>query len=295
MKILKAPVWQIAGVVIGIAAILVPVALYYKSRPVKKIRIDILSNSPLVSLNADIPKELQRLYRGKSVQTLSLILLRIANTGTESIRETDYSEPIRVSVSENAEIGQVVVQETRPDGIQLVPKIIANNQVELAKVLLNPGDQAVLKILVLNNDGTLKTMARIAGIRELELQSVLERGEISGKAVLPLWLACVLIGMTVFFTFFVLIWDSNWTIGWQIKRSGFDPALYFYTRAQEAMLKGPRSTQISEVIRWLERAFTCDISYIERAKNESLFSNIHGYHRFIALIEKYKVRKTADK
>ncbi len=293
MRILKYPVWQIASVVVGIAAILVSVALYYKSRPVKKIRIDILSNSPLVSLNADSTKELQILYRGKSVQTLSLILLRIANTGTECIRESDYSEPIRVSVSQNAEIGQVMVQESRPDGIQLAPRIIANNQVELAKVLLNPGDQAVLKMLVLNNDGTLKSMARIVGVRELELQSVLERSG-TGNQDAPLWIivpVCVFGGILVFYA---LIWQSKPIIEWRIKRFNFDAARYFYIQAQEAMLKGPSDSRISTVIHWLDRAFRYDISYIEKAKNESLFSDIHGDHRFIALIEKYKVPKTAD-
>jgi len=288
MRILKDPVWQFIGALVAIAAIVVSVALYYKSRPVKTLRIDILSNSPLVSLNTDIPKELQILYRGKSVQTLSLILLRLANTGTEPIRESDYSEPIRVSVSQNAEIGQVLVQETRPDGIYLAPTIIANNQVELAKVLLNPGDQAVLKILVLNNDKTLKVNARIAGVRDLELQSVLERSDISSKASAAMWALYVFLGLCGFVILFFSISHSRKIIEWRIKRFGFDPALYFYTQAQEAMLRGSSSTRISNVIRWLDRAFRWDNSYIERAKNESLFSDIHGYHRFLALIEKYK-------
>jgi hypothetical protein len=291
IRILKDPVWQFVGVIVGIAAIAVSFWLYYESRPVKKLRVEILSNSPVVSLTSDVPKELQILYRGKPVQTLSLILLRLANTGTEPIRESDYSEPIRVSVSQNAEIGQVMVQETRPDGIYLAPTIIANNQVELTKVLLNPGDQAVLKILVLNNDKTLKVNARIAGVRDLELQSVLERSDISSKESAPMFARYVLVGFggfVILFFLFFSIWHSRKIIEWRIKRFGFDPALYFYTRAQEAMLSGSSSTRIRNVIRWLDRAFRWDNSYIERAKNESLFSDIHGYRRFLALIEKYK-------
>jgi hypothetical protein len=294
IRIFKDPVWQFVGVIVGIAAIAVAFWLYYKGRPVKKLRIEILSNSPIVSLTPDIPKELQILYRGKPVQTLSLILLKLANTGTEPIRESDYSEPIRVSVSQNAEIGQVMVQETRPDGIRLAPTIIANNQVQMAKVLLNPGDQAVLKILVLNNDKTLNVDARIAGVRDLELQSVLERSEISSKEYVSMWAIIIPFGIVGLVILFFVTWNSRKIIEWRIKRFGFDPALYFYTLAQEAMLKGPSSTRISEVIRWLDRAFRWDSSYIERAKNESLFSGIHGYYRFIALIEKYKVRKKVD-
>jgi len=184
-----------------------------------------------------------------------------------------------------------MVQETRPDGIYLAPTIIANNQVELTKVLLNPGDQAVLKILVLNNDKTLKVNARIAGVRDLEFQSVLERSDISSKESAPMWARYILMGwggFVILILIFFSIWHSRKIIEWRIKRFGFDPALYFYTQAQEAMLSGSSSTRIRNVIRWLDRAFRWDNSYIERAKNESLFSDIHGYRRFLALIEKYK-------
>jgi hypothetical protein len=291
IRIFKDPVWQFVGVIVGIAAIAVMFWMYYKGRPVKKLRIEILSNSPIVSLTPDIPKELQILYRGKPVQTLSLILLKLANTGTEPIRESDYSEPIRVSVSQNAEIGQVMVQETRPDGIRLAPTIIANNQVQMAKVLLNPGDQAVLKILVLNNDKTLNVDARIAGVRDLELQSVLERSEISSKEYVPMWaiIPCGIVGLVILF---FPIWNSSKIIEWRIRRFGFDPALYFYKLAQEAMLN---RSGISNVIRYLDQAFRWDNTYIERAKNESLFSDIHGYHRFLSLIEKYKAGKPLPK
>ena len=139
-------------------------ALYFNGRPVKKLRVEILSNSPLVSIDTAMAKEMQVLYKGVPVQTLSLILLKFANAGTEPIKESDYSEPIRVLRSQSAAVGEVSIQETRPDGIKLTPTVRASNQVELARVLLNPGDQAVLKILALNNDSTLKISARIVGV-----------------------------------------------------------------------------------------------------------------------------------
>jgi hypothetical protein len=142
----------------------VSLALYFNGRPVKKLRVEILSNSPLVSIDTAMAKEMQVLYKGVPVQTLSLILLKFANAGTEPIKESDYSEPIRVLRSQSAAVGEVSIQETRPDGIQLTPTVRASNQVELARVLLNPGDQAVLKILALNNDSTLKISARIVGV-----------------------------------------------------------------------------------------------------------------------------------
>ena len=80
MKFLR-PVWLTLFVAVLFA--LWQLANYYIDRPVKKLRIEILSNSPLVSVNAAITKEIQVLYKKVSVQTLSVILLRVVNTGTE--------------------------------------------------------------------------------------------------------------------------------------------------------------------------------------------------------------------
>src|SRR5438128_2265681 len=114
---LRDPVWQFISVLVAVAL----AALAYFGRPSKKLRVDVLSNGPIVSVDTNVVKEIQILYRGKPVHTLSLILLKFENTGTEPIRESDYSEPIRASLSPSAEVGDVVVQETRPTGIGLSP------------------------------------------------------------------------------------------------------------------------------------------------------------------------------
>ncbi len=184
MRILKDPVWQFIGTIIGIIAIIVSLVLYQMSQPIKRLQVEILSNSPVMSVNADISREIKILYKDKPVQTLSLILLRFENTGNQPIRESDYSEPIRISISPKGEIGEVTVQETKPKGIDFGPTISASNQIDLAKVLLNPGDQAVLKVLTVNNDGTLNVEARIAGISNIEITSVLE-GNTQTKNAIP--------------------------------------------------------------------------------------------------------------
>ena len=115
MKFLRDPAWL--SVIVAVLALAMSLGLYFNSRPVKKLRVEILSNSALVSINTAMAKDLQVLYKGVAVQTLSLILLKVVNTGTEPIKESDYSEPIRMTMSQSASIGEVSVQETRPDAI----------------------------------------------------------------------------------------------------------------------------------------------------------------------------------
>lgn len=292
MRIVKDPVWQFVGVIIGVVAIIVSVILYQIGRPVKRLQVEILSNSPLISVNTDISREIRILYKDRPVQTLSLILLRLNNLGNEPIRESDYSEPIRISISPNAEVGEVTVQETKPGGIDLAPTISARNQIEIAKALLNPGDQAILKVLALNNDGTLKVEARIAGIRDLEVLSVLE-GRTQSRDIIPIWVVISVVGVAVILIIAILIWNSRNVIEWRRNRFGFNPARYYYTLAQESMLKaGPDLARIGIAIRYLGQAFSWDKTYVQKALNDPLFSHLKDYEKFKAVIERYKLSES---
>lgn len=294
MKVFKNPAWL--GVLVGVLAIAVTLGLYLKARPVRKLRVEILSNSPLVSMNTAKAKEMQVLYKGVPVKTLSLILLKFANEGTEPIKESDYSEPIRVLISQSGAVGEVSVQETRPEGIQLTPTLTASNQVELAKVLLNPGDQAVLRILALNNDSTLKISARIVGIRTLDIQSVLGRNETpSGQPDYLLWGGTI--ALAVLLIVGSLVWQSRPVIQWRKNRFGLDPPRHFYTLAQGGMLTLPASkgtekasSALAQVIKNLDRCFTWDVGYMEKVNNDPLFSSLLGYEPFKDMADKHKRR-----
>lgn len=294
MKFLKDPVWQFIGVVIGIIAILVTWYLSVNERPTKKLRVEILSNSPLISVNTDIAKEIEIFYKDVPVQSLSLILLKFENTGNDPIRESDYSEPIQITLSSNAEIGETSIQETRPEGINLIANKIAPNQIELAKVLLNPGDQVVLRILAINNDETLEINTRIAGIQNIEIVSVLESGttsELSSDAIAALICAS---GYGILLLS-VLIWNSRKVVIWRSKQFGYDPALTAYVEAQEKMLKGAVTpARMRNAITQLRIAFNWDISYLEKAQQDPVFLKLRDYELYKKLIDEFTSQKNND-
>lgn len=293
MKFLKDPVWQFVSVVIGIIAIFVSFYISNDERPSKKLRVEILSNNPLISVDTNIANEIEVTYKDIPVESLSLILLRFENTGNEPIGESDYSEPIRITLSENAEIGEATIQETKPVGINLSSTIISNNQIELAKTLLNPGDQVVVKILAINNDETLKINARIAGIQNIEVVSVLEnQSNTNSSRNFGLTIAgayCLLILLAI-------IWNSKRVVEWRIKKFGYDPALEAYAIAQNKMSRNSINAElIREAISSLRTAFSWDISYLEKAKNDPLFSKLQNYEVYKALILEYEKVKNAKK
>jgi hypothetical protein len=291
MKFLKDPIWQFVGVIVSIIAIVVTWYVYVDERPYKNLRVEILSNDPLISINSDVAKEIQVLYKNSPVESLSLILLKFENTGNEPIREIDYSEPIRIALSENAEIGEVTIQETRPNGILLTPSVIEKNKVQLAEVLLNPGDQVVLKILAINNDGTLNISTRIAGISDIEIQSVLENGTPANKSTNAL-VALLCIGIDILFLISLSAWNSRKVIAWRKEKLGFDPARYYYVEAQDKMLKGaPTPDRMRIAIDHLRTCFSWDKSYLQKAQADPIFSHLHQYELYQILIKEYSQKE----
>lgn len=285
MRFLKDPLWQFVGVTVSLLALAATLYLNFSAKPHRSLRVDILSNSPLVSVNADIAGDIQIVYKERPVRTLSLILLRLENAGNEPIVETDFSEPIHISLSPEAEIGEVTVQETRPEGIPLQPELTSPNQVQLARVLLNPGDQAILKILAVNNDGTLAIDARIAGISQIEVLSLLEGGQSASQTGSGQVLLLLLVAMGVFFGA-VLIWDSKPIMRWRMSRLGFDPALHFYTTAQETMMKGrPTPQRMQLVVSFLKRACDWDPAYLEKVQSDPHFHPLKGYARYESFVQ----------
>jgi hypothetical protein len=289
MKILKDPTWQFVAVVVAVLALAAAVVIFLVGRPVRRLQVQILSNSPLISVSASISPQIQVLYRARPVQALSLILLRFENVGNQPIREGDYSAPIRILLSPKAEVGEVTVQETKPAGISLNPTVSAANQVEIGRTLLNPGDQAVVRILALNNDGTLRVSARIAGITELKIFSALEGGTQSARPERERAAVLALLGALVLTVFAIMVWHSRAVVDWRRRRLGLDPAGLYYSRAQEAMLsKDPSTGGTGSAIRFLGKAFSWDRSYVERAQNDPLFAHLREYDKFKAVLDKYR-------
>src|SRR5260221_6292191 len=99
MSRLRDPFWQFASVAVAILFGIITIYFLLTGRPYKGLRIQVLSNSPLVSVNADIANDIHVLYKDKPVQSLSLILLQLENTGNQPLTEGDYGQPIHISVS----------------------------------------------------------------------------------------------------------------------------------------------------------------------------------------------------
>lgn len=148
--------------VIGIAVSLV----IYRKQSRKEIAYEIVSNTSVISINAELKGRAQIIYNGKPVSDARLVILRIWNAGNLAIASNEYDVPITLSFGKDAEILDFEVLEASPHNLQVSFKQDGQDLV-LEPVLLNGQDSIKLKILLTQFNSNISVNARIVGVKQI--------------------------------------------------------------------------------------------------------------------------------
>lgn len=296
MKFFRDPVWQFVGVVIGLGAIVLAVVLSRTERQVSELQIEILSNSSLVNVDGDVTGDIEIVYRDQPVNTLSLILLRIENSGNVPIRDSDYSEPIVIAVSPDAEIGEFTIVETEPKGINITVEKISPYQIELSNALLNPGDQVLLKILALDNDDSLDITARIVNVSELQIVSGLVEPDTVQK--IGFWdvvLFVLVVSGFLLYVALIYVWTENIDIVVRLRHKlfGLDPAFYHYEQARRWILRDTTGS-LREAYLSLGKAIKRDQGYAQKAQSDPRFTKLRELGLLDEIVSHTQVAEPQD-
>jgi hypothetical protein len=159
--------WQFIAVILAVIAIAIPVILYWIQRQKRALSWQLVSNTPLLSIDKEIKENLEVLYNGKQVQDVQLIIAKIINTGNVPIKSIDYERPINFNFGENARILTAEVTETSPDSLKASANV-EGKKVILPPTLMNNRDWITLKILVNQYDGPISVDGRIVGVKEIK-------------------------------------------------------------------------------------------------------------------------------
>ena len=164
IEIIRDPMWQFVGVIL---VIIIPLVLYLVQRRRKLISWEIISNTPLLSIEEEIRGNLQVLFDGKPVQDVQLIIVEIINSGNVAIKSIDYERPINLDFGKNAHILTAEVTETTPDNLDI------SIDIEGTKVLLNPTlmngkDSITIKTVVSQFNDQITVEGRIVGVKEVQ-------------------------------------------------------------------------------------------------------------------------------
>ncbi len=129
-EIISDPLWRFIGVILPIITIATMVIICWIQRQKRALSWQVVSNTPLLSIDKEIKGNLEVLYNKKPVQGVQLIIAKIINTGNVPIKSSDYERPINFNFGENAQILTAEVTETSVDSLK------ASINIEGKKVIL---------------------------------------------------------------------------------------------------------------------------------------------------------------
>jgi hypothetical protein len=158
--------WQVIGVILPVIAIAITVILYWIQRQKRALSWQVVSNTPLLSIDKEIKGNLEVLYKGKHVQDVQLIIAKIINTGNVPITSTDYERPINFEFGKNTRILTAEVTETSSDSLKASANI-EGEKVILPPILMNKHDWITLKLLVNQYDDHISVDGRIVGVNKI--------------------------------------------------------------------------------------------------------------------------------
>lgn len=190
-EFLSDSMWQfLIGALIAIVTIIVSIAIYFKQRNRKRLSYEILSNTALLSVEEEVKNEIQLSYKGKAIEGVKLVVLRIFNSGNVPVVSTDYEKPISIEFGTETRVLTAEVIKKSPPNLQSTISI-EDHVVTLYPALLNPADSITTKMLVTKYEKGLEINSRIIGvsrIEELHEGSFLTKAILAYVALLAAWL-----------------------------------------------------------------------------------------------------------
>ena len=174
MEFLSNPAWQLLmNLGIGFLTIIVSVLIFRKQQSRRGLNYEIISDTPILSIKAEVKDKVQILFDNKPVNHVRLIILRIWNSGNIPILPNEYIDPISIAFGEGAEIIDTDVLETSPGDIKEKARTslkVDSGNVLLEPILLNSTDSLTIKILLTQQKVTkeLKIVSRIAGVNQIQ-------------------------------------------------------------------------------------------------------------------------------
>jgi len=150
-----------------IVTIITSVFFYIQQRQRKTLSCEHISITPLLSIEDEIKSDLVIEYKGKRVQQVHLAMYRISNSGNIPIKTEDYEgRPLKLAFSDKTQILSSEIIEQDPPNLKISVRVHGNS-IFLDPVLLNGGDNFVIKSLITNYERSPELDGRIVGVRKI--------------------------------------------------------------------------------------------------------------------------------
>jgi hypothetical protein len=160
--VLGSPAWTAVATVLAAAGIAVTIVLYRRGRPRKALSYSLRATQ-VVTTHTSVQDQIEVVFEGRPIRDVQLLRLRVANTGNVPVTEADFEEPLRLDFGEGA--SALTMTEPTADPPLLRPDYrLTPDALQVPPLLINPGDEFGLSILVSDYRERAELRYRIVGV-----------------------------------------------------------------------------------------------------------------------------------
>jgi len=153
----------------------VTIVLWLVNTRDKKLSLEILSDTPLVTSSEELVEHVHIFSAGDEVRNVRLIEAKIVNAGHVPIRVSDYAEKISLEFTDGKVLSAHVMESlpeslanNTKDGAALVEEV-RENGIIFKPVLLNPGNYFLVKVFVCSSSSSSPVLkGHIEGIKHFQ-------------------------------------------------------------------------------------------------------------------------------
>lgn len=153
------------GVLVGVISITISIIFYFKQRKFTEMSYQSEITN-LIDIKEEIKPDLKIYYKDDSIEKIHLFKIKIKNTGSVSIKSSDYEEEIRIRFDEDSQILDSNVVEYTPDNLSIIHKF-DKNTITIMPLLLNKNDSLTIQALI-SKYNEFKIYARIVGVSSIK-------------------------------------------------------------------------------------------------------------------------------
>jgi hypothetical protein len=160
------------------SGIAVSLVLWILNLRTKEMAFEILTNTPLFSVQEEVKDQVQISFQGQPVHDVNLVLVKLVNTGNVPIRAQEFAGRFALSCPSETKVLLAEVMATNPPDLnqRLAPSEsnssivdrIEGSDVLLKPILLNAKDSITLKLLVTPSIDTIKVSAHVEGMATIK-------------------------------------------------------------------------------------------------------------------------------
>lgn len=171
LDFMRDPIWQFWGALLAFLSLAVAAYTYIRQRRRKELGYRVLAAPPLVQAPGLYGGRIQLLWDGEPLPAVSLVVVKLMNTGNQEIVAADYERPVALLFPGAAQVLAAEVTDAKPPALR--PALtIGDRRVTLEPCLLNGGDALTVAVLVETFAGELLLDGRIAGVKDLHVLNV---------------------------------------------------------------------------------------------------------------------------